>query len=956
MRMKSSVKRSLWALLVIVIILWLLPPAQAGQLARKQNPPQKAGFDWSANMGWIVAVVALLWVIYQYFRRKKDIKTEKLAELEAGEEFEEKKKTEVARTAEERYRDTLRGELGFIGIFGSPDFRSLPVSLADTFVSLRVSPGPEGEYRLDPKKKSRVPDEERYPTPAAVMARAFKQYHLLLVIGDPGSGKTTLLKYYVLCCLDRQHRDLGFKREILPMFLPLRDLLFKGRRPVSLPHNLAAWSAKHNLEIPPRQFDEWLHHQKTLVLLDGLDEVGDVAQRRAVCDWIKDACSGFSRARFVVTSRRTGYRKRDCIELECPHLRADVLDFSPDQQREFLNKWFRASYLNEFPGDSLPPGVWKNRQEQKAADKARTIIGFLERPGNKGLRELSGIPMLLQIMAIVWKEREYLPHSRSALYDSSINYLLGYRDQWRKIDPLLPVDQARRLVEPTALWMQEELQDDEAAKDQMHRYMEAILEKFREPPSAEKFCANLRDRAGLIADCGEDHYMFRHKTFREFLAAAHLVQKAPGQGRAEALARHVGDDWWDEALRFFMGRVDGQLFARFITAFFDAHTGKKLDDRKHALLLDLVRESPEIDTESLVTILHRDDLDDRQLHCLMDCFKATGKEEAFHAIRDADKSDWSEDNRSRADDIVAEFLKVEEVAAERSVPVDLFEERPRSFRNPFEDNVEYILIPGNTYTYSVSEKEVTVPDMYFCKYPVTNKRYRRFMAYLAGEEKELARVLPLDLFSPKLRTFAGSIKDFIKESGKQPEEWLKGFAYYDDRRFNGPDQPVVGITWYAARAYCFWLSCLEAAQQGDFKNRDIDTLSSIYRLPNEWEWEWAAAGREPDGSLREYPWPKIKGKPTPELANYDKNVGATTPVGRYPEGATPEGLMDMAGNVWEWMENWYDKDEDWRALRGGSWIVDEDYLRCSARDYDDPHFRNFYIGFRVVRCQLQGLR
>jgi formylglycine-generating enzyme required for sulfatase activity len=243
--------------------------------------------------------------------------------------------------------------------------------------------------------------------------------------------------------------------------------------------------------------------------------------------------------------------------------------------------------------------------------------------------------------------------------------------------------------------------------------------------------------------------------------------------------------------------------------------------------------------------------------------------------------------------------------------------------------------------------------LYFCKYPVTNKRYRHFISYLAGDEKELTGVLPLDLFAPKLRTFAGSIKGFIEKSGKEPEEWLENFAYYDDRRFNGLDQPVVGIRWYAARAYCFWLSCLEAARGGDLRDLDIKQIASIYRLPNEWEWEWAAAGREPDGSLREYPWPKSKGKPNPNLANYGQSVDATTPVGRYPQGATPEGLMDMAGNVWEWMENWYDKDENAPALRGGSWLDDVGLLRCSARIYDYPDIGdNYGVGFRVLRCQV----
>jgi formylglycine-generating enzyme required for sulfatase activity len=61
---------------------------------------------------------------------------------------------------------------------------------------------------------------------------------------------------------------------------------------------------------------------------------------------------------------------------------------------------------------------------------------------------------------------------------------------------------------------------------------------------------------------------------------------------------------------------------------------------------------------------------------------------------------------------------------------------------------------------------------------------------------------------------------------------------------------------------------------------------------------------------RPYPWPTDKGEPSPNLANFGQNVGATTSVGQYPEGTAPEGLIDMAGNAWEWMENYYDEDKD----------------------------------------------
>ncbi len=147
---------------------------------------------------------------------------------------------------------------------------------------------------------------------------------------------------------------------------------------------------------------------------------------------------------------------------------------------------------------------------------------------------------------------------------------------------------------------------------------------------------------------------------------------------------------------------------------------------------------------------------------------------------------------------------------------------------------------------------------------------------------------------------------------------------------------MAGVTWYAARAYCLWLSLLESD-------------NALYRLPTEAEWEYAAAGEE--GRL--YPWSTGKGEPDKTLANYNNNEGVTTSVGRYPEGATPEGLHDMAGNVWEWTEDLYREGKDWRAQRGGAYYSSEaDALRCSSRVYVYPGYSSNFVGFRVIRSSL----
>jgi formylglycine-generating enzyme required for sulfatase activity len=305
--------------------------------------------------------------------------------------------------------------------------------------------------------------------------------------------------------------------------------------------------------------------------------------------------------------------------------------------------------------------------------------------------------------------------------------------------------------------------------------------------------------------------------------------------------------------------------------------------------------------------------------------------------------------------MIAEAAAEIELVIEKPEPRELFS--GPSFRNSFEDNVEYIRIPGGTYKFSANrillffKRKVTVPDLYFCKYPVTNKRYRRFISYLEGKEKEFERQLPLEVFREKLLEFASTTAGYRNYLGPDPREWWDKLRsrHNDNKDFNGDDQPVVGVTWYAARAYCFWLSCLEAViNRGDkLENGDVNRVASIYRLPTEMEWEWAAGGNS-DGSVREYPWPEHKGDPNPALANYGENVDSTTPVGRYPEGATPLGLMDMAGNVWEWMGNWYDYRKRFIALRGGSWYGSSDNLRCASRDYYFPVGGWNFLGFRVV--------
>jgi formylglycine-generating enzyme required for sulfatase activity len=165
-----------------------------------------------------------------------------------------------------------------------------------------------------------------------------------------------------------------------------------------------------------------------------------------------------------------------------------------------------------------------------------------------------------------------------------------------------------------------------------------------------------------------------------------------------------------------------------------------------------------------------------------------------------------------------------------------------------------------------------------------------------------------------------------------------GLEKPEDEGWGRGERPVIYVSWKEAKNFCAWLE---------------KKTGCAFRLPTEAEWEKTARDR--------FPWGNTP--PDDQLANFNKEIMKTNTVGSYPKGASPYGVLDMAGNVWEWLADWYDADYyknspddnprgpeegSERAVRGGSWANSAELIRSANRSQENPDSKLNILGFRLA--------
>ncbi len=746
-------------------------------------------------------------------------------------------------------------------------------------------------------------------TRAAEVLDLLRAHDGLVLLGDPGAGKSTLLKFLALRFARGEGEALGLGLR-LPVLAPLATYAGKlaKDRSLALPAFLSGLLEEQGVVHAAALLEEGVRRGRLLFLFDGLDEVSDEGLRHLVVARVKDFYCAARAAgnKFVLTSRIVGYLE---VRLEAEGLAEGTLtDFDDQEIETFVGRWTAAV-------EQAARGVGEIASFDAARERDDLLRSIRRDPG---VRRLAANPLLLTILALVKRQGIELPERRAELYDLYLKVLLRQWNLARSLSgepsPALEVRETLQILAPLALWMQEESPGkseiaEGALRGELARRFAAQGEA--DPAlAADRFLDGVRRHTALLVDRGGRRFGFIHPTFQEYLAAVAWVRTAQVgiEKLVEALAARVGDPTWLEVSLLAIG--------------------------------DLAREREEAAGQVLTALLATNPGPPGEVEIL-----------AGRAVLDAGRRG-----------VPAE---VREQVVARLLPVLRNERIPAPRRAEAGEVLAHLGDPRPGVT--------TLAGMEFCWVPAGpfyKGRRKSFKTESRKQSVEITYPYAIGRYPVTTDQFA----EYVRRSANCPKrkDALRGLE----------NAPVIWVSWFEAFDFCRWLTEIWHGEIRLPKEWQV-------RLPSEEEWEKAARGgfEVPTSAgvffAGEFPEPMaLESNPDPArsypwFGDFDANRGNTretaidrpSAVGCFPSGASPYGVEDTSGNVWEWTRSiWgpnygpleskdpYGHDDSGEELgsgallvvRGGAYDSGQEVARSEVRDGAAPVARYDNTGFRVV--------
>jgi formylglycine-generating enzyme required for sulfatase activity len=864
------------------------------------------------------------------------------------------------------YRRVLAQSSGHLPLRGVDLGASDPASgrhrlgLAQVYVNLDTKTQVPLTEKEEGKRKGRALPEERETRPLGALEAAINNRRLVL-LGDPGSGKSTFVNHVTLCLavhnlepeagwLDRLPGWPKQEDDAIPMVVILRDFARWLPERVTRAEPRHLWDfilsrlETQNLAFAADPLCQSLETGQAVLLLDGLDEIPTQARRSFVRDAVMAFAGRYPHIRLVVTCRTLSYQDPAWQLADVPAFELDPFD--EKKIDHFIGAWH----------DELA------RLGMMTTEEARGLAGQLRQAVRRpDLWRLAPNPLLLTVMALVHTHKGRLPDARALLYEDTVDILLWRWEQIKTGSDATVPDLRRLLLEAgrtdvdlkRVLWelafqAHGQAESQEALADIGELRLQKALAGLHPEGSldwAQQVIQAMKLRAGLLLERAPEVFTFPHRTFQEYLAGAHLSAQADFAWQSARLVAEGA--FWREVVLLAVGRL----------VYLSGDTDKPL-----ALVGELC---PHRAAE--------DEIAWRQAWLAGEALVEMG----LNRVRDSALGrDQAERVRHRLVDLIRQdrLSAVERAAAGRALAeLDDPRFRASAWHLPDEPLLGFVKVPAGSfstgtgaeeipalteqfgesewyeYEIEVPRHEIELGTYYLARYPVTVAQFGVFVE--AGGYREPS-------YWPEARAVGvwrdGQVKGWA-------EDVPRDHPYDFGEPFSLPNHPVVGVTWYEALAYGRWLT--EQLQAWERTAEPIRRLlceeSWQVRLPTEAEWEKATRGT--DGRI--FPWGD---EAVPERANYgDTSIGSTSAVGCFPGGGSPYGVLDMAGNVWEWCHSLYkpypydpdDGREDPRAngprvLRGGSFYNLERNVRCAFRYWYDPNVKFRDWGFRI--CVAPG--
>lgn len=484
-----------------------------------------------------------------------------------------------------RYRQAVRQVHGIARFVGFADNRPRPnAQVSELFVPLRLETiGAKEESWTTARLLSWLAKPGKKGRPSAVL------------LGDPGSGKTTLLRFAAVWFAGgvKIEGATAPKKSVLPLFLPFREYVQAcAKNECSLLNFLEDQAANHlQVKLPEGFLETAIEKGDAVLLLDGLDEVGDSGARQAMLERVLAFCAQYPRLPVLITSRVAGYDEAPLPKEERGGFRHFRLaSFSDKDLALFVRNW----YAVQEPVDSAArdEGV----EDLSAAFRADPRV-----------RELAKNPLLATLIALVHRFEAHLPGERAKLYELCIKTLLetwpaARKRRFEEIDEGLQ----RAYLEDLALRMQEErkLSASRVVVIGLERLVstlvEILLARNKEDPEVvrrriERWVQHLDQGTGLLVEQRPSMYAFFHFSFLEYLAACALDRGArPALERVVELCHQPR---WREVCLLVVGRKATDK------KFLDLLFGRVSENKDWSFLLGALREEADFDDSQRDLIL-----------------------------------------------------------------------------------------------------------------------------------------------------------------------------------------------------------------------------------------------------------------------------------------------------------------------------------------------------------------